>query len=198
MSRLAICASLLSLLLVVAVGEPAAAQSNAGVHAKVTSAVAAPPGFRDACSRYGWLCANRSARATMSDEQLLAHAQEVNRHVNGSVTEVSDLANYGVPERWSLPYNGRGDCEDFALLKKKMLLDRGVDPRRLMMAVALDRRGDNHAVLLVRLNSGDVVLDNLNSRIVPWSRTGYTFLAKQMSSDKSSWGVLLSAPVAQR
>jgi predicted transglutaminase-like cysteine proteinase len=198
MYRLAAIISLFSVCMLIGSYNAATAQSGSGVHARVSSAVTAPPGFRDACRRYGWLCSNRGASGRMPDDQLLAHAQEVNSRVNRSVREVSDKANYGVQEHWTLPYNGRGDCEDFALLKKKLLIEKGVNPRRLMMAVALDRRGDNHAVLLLRLNSGDVVLDNLTSRIVPWRRTGYTFLAKQVSSNKSQWGVLLERPVAQR
>jgi predicted transglutaminase-like cysteine proteinase len=65
------------------------------------------------------------------------------------------------------------------------------------MAIVLDRRGDNHAVLLLRLSSGDVVLDSLANRITPWNRSHYTFLAKQTSSNKAEWGVLLS-PQADR
>lgn len=197
MPRMAILLSVASMFLL-AFPAVITAQPGAGIHARVSSSVVAPPGFRDACRRYGWLCGHRRGKVGMSDDQLLALAQDVNGRVNRSVSEMSDQANYGVPERWSLPYNGRGDCEDFALAKKKMLLESGVDSRRLLMAVALDRRGDNHAVLLVRLDSGDVVLDNATSRIVPWRQTGYRFLAKQTSSNKSQWGILMQSPLAVR
>lgn len=176
---------------VLALSAPAVAQP-AG-HAKSLAAVAAPPGFRDACRRYAWLCrAEASSARPLSDARLLALADRVNAQVNGAIVQVDDRVNYDVAEYWSLPDNGRGDCEDLALLKTKMLLEAGVDPKRVMMAIVLDRRGNNHAVLLLRLDAGDVMLDSLSDRVAPWHRSGYTFLAKQTSGNKAQWGALLS------
>jgi predicted transglutaminase-like cysteine proteinase len=121
-------------------------------------------------------------------------AREVNRHVNFTVTELSDAENYGVAEYWSLPTNGNGDCEDFVLQKYKLLLDAGVDSRDLSIAIVLDRAGQNHAVLILRHRSGDLVLDSLSSRIRPWNETGYTFLAMQTGADKTQWEVVMHHP----
>lgn len=173
--------------------EPASAQSAGQAHARVLSAVEAPPGFDDACQRYAWLChAAVGSLRPISDAELLALAGSINQRVNRAIAQLDDRRNYGVAEYWTLPDNGRGDCEDLALLKMKLLLERGVDARLLLMAVVLDHRGDNHAVLLLRLNSEDVMLDSLTDGIAPWSRSGYTFLAKQTSGDKARWGALLS------
>ena len=73
----------------------------------------------------------------------------------------------------------------------QVLLDAGVDSRDLSIAVVLDRQGDNHAVLVLRHSSGDLVLDSLSSRIRPWNRTGYTFLAMQSGDDKTQWVVVM-------
>ena len=168
---------------------PASAQQ--GAHAQASGAVDAPPGFRDACRRYPWLCRGSAGRA-MTDEQLRALARQVNARVNRSVRQVDDQVHHGVPEFWSLPDAGGGDCEDLVLLKKKMLLDAGVAADRLSVAVVLDRAGENHTVLLVSLAAGDIVLDSLTGSVSPWSRTGYTFLARQLAGDKSRWGALAS------
>lgn len=49
-------------------------------------------------------------------------AERINRDVNASITYKTDLAQYGTPEHWCLPSNF-GDCEDYALLKRKLLLE---------------------------------------------------------------------------
>ncbi|MFQ5567741.1 MAG: transglutaminase-like cysteine peptidase [Paracoccaceae bacterium] len=155
----------------------------------------APPGFDDSCRRYPWFCTNRTTGAgAIGQAELLDLATRINRRVNHKVSQLSDPENYGVADYWTLPANGSGDCEDFVLQKYKLLLDAGVDSRDLSIAVVLDRRGDNHAVLVLRHSSGDLVLDSLSSRIRPWNRTGYTFLAMQSSDDKSRWEVVMNQP----
>ena len=80
----------------------------------------------------------------------------------------------------------------FVLQKYKLLLDVGVESRNLSIAVVLDWRGDNHAVLVLRHRSGDLVLDSLSSRIKPWNLTGYTFLAMQSGANKTQWEVVMN------
>lgn len=158
--------------------------------------IKAPPGFRDSCARLGWLCASDDPAAQAPDarpidaDRLLELAETVNRRVNRAVTQLSDPENYGVAEYWTLPVNGQGDCEDFVLQKYKDLLDAGVPARNLSVAIVLDRRGDNHAVLVLRHPSGDLVLDSLTSHVVPWHRSGYRFLAMQAAEDKSRWEIV--------
>lgn len=166
-----------------------------GAHLSATRGIAAPPGFAAACGRYGFLCGARAGRR-MGDAELLALASRINTEVNLSVRSMTDMANYGRSEHWTLPYNGAGDCEDYALLKKKRLIESGVDSRLLTMAVVIDGWGENHVVLMLRLASGDVVLDNLRGSIVPWSNTGYTFIARQSEGAKRAWRVTLAGPRA--
>ena len=173
------------------VSTPIAAESgqSTGEH----KLVKAPPGFTDSCRRYSWFCANRDD-GTAAPADVLDLAEKVNRRVNGSVRELTDAENYGTADYWTLPDNGSGDCEDFVLLKYKLLIEAGVPSQDLAIAIALDRYGDNHAVLILRHASGDLVLDNLVSRILPWNQTDYTFLAMQMSGDKSQWEVVVNQP----
>ena len=129
----------------------------------------APPGFNETCRRYRWFCLNQTRGAdAASPADMLDLAHKINRRVNNTVTQLSDPENYGVADYWTLPANGNGDCEDFVLQKYKLLLDAGVDSHDLSIAVVLDRRGDNHAVLVLRHSTGDLVLDSLSRRIRPW------------------------------
>lgn len=156
-----------------------------------------PPGFQSACDRYLWLCAEQvGGNDGVADEQLRGLAASVNRVVNRMVRQASDREVHGVAELWVLPEGGRGDCEDLALAKMYRLLRRGVPASRLSLAIGLDSRGDNHAVLLVRTDNGHLVLDSLTDRIVTVERTGYRMLAMQAADDRSIWRVMDSRTTA--
>jgi predicted transglutaminase-like cysteine proteinase len=42
-------------------------------------------------------------------------------------------------------------------------------------------------VLVLRLDEGDYVLDNLTNEILPWNATGYAFLRIQSPSAPGNW-----------
>ncbi len=156
-----------------------------------TKAVSAPAGFRGVCDRYAWAC-DRSSAATVRDaSDKLALANKINRAVNRQVREISDQRQYKTREYWALPTRRGGDCEDFALLKKRELQRAGIAPDRLLIATVLDRKRRAHAVLVLRTEAGDYVLDNLTSRIKPWNKTGYSFLRMQDPSVASGWTAVM-------
>ena len=100
-----------------------------------------------------------------------------------------------------MPGRRGGDCEDYALEKKRQLIEMGLSGDQLLMTTVLDRKGGSHAVLVLRTGAGDYVLDNLNNQIKPWGRTGYTFLRMQDPQHKQQWralfaGGLFSNPTA--
>lgn len=181
---------------------PAARQADAGPlqvpHLTRFQGGKAPLGFRTICSQYPWACSNRSQGRINGDTEILAVARKVNSHVNRTVRPVSDQAQFGVRERWTLPTSGKGDCEDYVLMKLKKLIDAGVAPNRLFMAQVLPRRNEQHVVLVVRTGKGDYVLDNLTSRIRTWQQTGYTFLKMQNARNARKWDVVLLGPMASR
>ena len=89
----------------------------------------------------------------------------VNRAVNLSIRPTSDLAQWGVPDRWSAPLatftTGRGDCEDYAIAKYVALRAVGIAEDDLRLVVVHDLAMDeDHAVLLVRFETSWIVLDN--------------------------------------
>jgi len=86
-------------------------------------------------------------------------AERINSDVNASVTYKTDLAQYGTPEHWCLPTDF-GDCEDYALLKRQLLLNSGFERKDLHIACCWDETGAYHCVLLCRTDNGWFVLDN--------------------------------------
>ena len=86
-------------------------------------------------------------------------AERINSDVNASVTYKTDLAQYGTPEHWCLPTNF-GDCEDYALLKRKLLLEQGWHSDKLGLCVCYMPTGEGHCVLWVDTDKGSFILDN--------------------------------------
>lgn len=119
----------------------------------------------------------------------------VNRYVNANIEQVEDSVLYGVQEKWTYPDEGKGDCEDLALLKRRMLIKEGVPRQALLMTVVRDETGAGHAVLTVATDRGDFVLDSKTSRILPWSATGYGFIKRQSQSNPNVW-VKLGEPAS--
>ena len=150
----------------------------------------APNGFSGVCSRYAWACA-KGGRNASAPRDLMPLAEEINLSINRRTREVSDEAQYARAEYWALPTARGGDCEDFALAKKRALISRGVAPERLLIATVLDRKRNPHAVLVLRTDAGDFVLDNLTNRVLGWQQTGYTFLRMQNPKSPNRWSVVL-------
>ena len=158
--------------------------------------IAAPAGFSGVCDRYAWVCTTHSrAERAMSDDELLATARTVNGGINRRVRQVSDQSQYRKAELWALPTARGGDCEDFALLKKRELMRLGVAPDRLLIATALTARREPHAVLILRTNGGDLVLDNRTSQIKRWNQTGYSFLRMQNPEAPARWQLVMSGGI---
>ncbi|APT32550.1 MAG: transglutaminase [Cupriavidus sp.] len=112
--------------------------------------------------------------------------QSVNRRVNARIKPITDQAHWGVVDRWDFPDDGFGDCEDYQLLKRRMLVERGLPRRALLMTVVIDETNEGHAVLTVRTDRGDFILDNKTDAIRSWRRTGYSFI-KQAGQDGPAW-----------
>jgi predicted transglutaminase-like cysteine proteinase len=118
--------------------------------------------------------------------EALASITSINAMVNRTVQPVTDLEHWGVADRWDFPDDGKGDCEDIQLLKRKLLVEKGLPRRAMRMTVVIDRNGEGHAVLTVRTSKGDLILDNARDRVLPSPRTGYEFV-KREGPDGRSW-----------
>ena len=93
-------------------------------------------------------------------------------------------------EKWSYPDTGKGDCEDYVLLKRRMLMQAGWPREALLITVVRDKKGDGHAVLTVKTDKGDFILDNQEENVLLWSETGYRFVKRQSQSDPNVWVAL--------
>ena len=109
----------------------------------------------------------------------------VNRRVNREVKPMTDAAHWGVVDRWDFPEDGRGDCEDYQLLKRKLLAEAGLPRRALRMTVVIDEIGEGHAVLMVRTHRGAFILGNKISAGLAWTQTGYTFVKREGQESRS-------------
>jgi len=184
----------------IAMAAPGVAAERHPAFLKTGVAVSAPKGAVGLCGKYGWAC-HGGGGASVSAKQALALADRVNREVNRRVRPVSDSAQYGREEYWALPGRRGGDCEDYALEKKRQLMEMGLSGKQLLLTTVLDHKGGSHAVLVLRTRAGDYVLDNLTNQIKPWGRTGYTFLRMQDPQRPQQWralfaGGLFSNPTA--
>jgi predicted transglutaminase-like cysteine proteinase len=112
--------------------------------------------------------------------------RQVNLAVNREITPMTDMDQFGKDEVWSYP-DGAGDCEDFVLLKRKRLMEKGFSPSDLLITVVRKPDGEGHAVLTVRTAQGDFILDNLENEVKIWSKTPYRFLKRQASFNTGRW-----------
>ncbi len=111
---------------------------------------------------------------------------QINNVINAAIVPVTDKEYYKVSEFWAYP-DGYGDCEDFALAKRKALVELGWNPSTLLMTVVRQPNGEGHAVLMVRTDRGDLVLDNQDGRVLLWNETPYTYLKRQSQADAGQW-----------
>jgi predicted transglutaminase-like cysteine proteinase len=113
----------------------------------------------------------------------------VNAAVNEAVVARTDFDHWGVSDRWDYPTDGVGDCEDIQLEKRRRLVALGYPARAMRMAVVLNPEGEGHAVLLVRTDRGDYVLDNRIGAVLPWWQARYTWV-KREGEDGPQWVAL--------
>jgi predicted transglutaminase-like cysteine proteinase len=110
----------------------------------------------------------------------------VNRAVNLRIRPATDLDIYKKDEVWAYPIRF-GDCEDYVLLKRRALMDKGVALANLLITVVRKPDGEGHAVLTVRTDRGDFILDNLHEEVLSWESTEYRYLKRQSSAHSGRW-----------
>jgi predicted transglutaminase-like cysteine proteinase len=148
------------------------------------------------CERFPAECAiNPSESATIQlDKHVWNAIVAINKHVNATVSPREDIDHWGVTDRWDYPNDGYGDCEDYQILKRRLLTEAGLPRRALRMVVVLDELGQGHAVMAVRTNQGDFILDNKRDAVLPWHQTGYVYIKSE--GNKSLAWVTLGNQVA--
>ncbi len=160
----------------------------------------APIGWFEFCIEYKPECDTKPStpRDVVLSPKAWADLIRVNAWANDTIKPMTDLEHWGVVERWNYPDDGYGDCEDYVLLKRRMLMQAGWPREALLITVVRDKKGEGHAVLTVKTNKGEFILDNQEGEILLWSHTGYRFVKRQSQADPNVWIALGEprAPVA--
>ncbi|HUS97096.1 MAG TPA: transglutaminase-like cysteine peptidase [Hyphomicrobiaceae bacterium] len=189
----------------VVLNNPASAQSTASANSRIALGTieqpvptsrfmrvhgqALPPyGFVRFCIQYDKECRpdNRPTTRVVAGPDRLSQLDTINRRVNTAIKPATDREIYGVDEYWTFPVN-RGDCEDYVILKRKLLMDQGWPASTLLITVVLDERGEGHAVLTARTAQGDFILDNKVNDVRLWSQTPYSYVMRQSYLDPRVW-----------
>ncbi len=159
-----------------------------------------PIGWVEFCIEYDPEC--KTKPSTPRDVVLSAQdwkvLERVNLWVNSHVRPMTDMDHWGIVERWNYPDDGYGDCEDYVLLKRRMLMQGGWPREALLITVVRDQHGDGHAILTVKTDKGEFVLDNQTDDILLWSDTGYRFVKRQSQANPNVWvslGDTVTAPL---
>jgi predicted transglutaminase-like cysteine proteinase len=196
----------LAMILACLSGLPANARNGTNNHA-VLAALPAPSPLaataEDSRAPIGWvqLCRDNPGECQLNPREadrvtltpgLWRRLQSVNLSVNKAIKPVTDEDHWGVTEHWGLPTDGRGDCEDYALEKRRQLVEGGLPRRALLMTVVIDETGGGHAILTVRTDRGDFILDNKRNAVMSWEATGYRFI-KRESQTRVGW-VTMNVP----
>ena len=164
---------------------PAPAPTASMIVGSITSQ---PIGHYEFCQQYADEC---NVRTKVGAAPRLTAAgwsavEAINIIVNTTITPMTDMEVYGREEVWAYPVDA-GDCEDFALLKRRQLLERGFSPADVLITVVRKPDGEGHAVLTVRTMDGDFILDNLDDRVRLWSETPYRFMKRQAEYNTGRW-----------
>jgi predicted transglutaminase-like cysteine proteinase len=173
-------------------GPDAASYAVAGAETSV------PYGWVDFCQRYGNECADeaRAPRDIELTAVALKKIARVNAWVNKSIQPVTDEEHWSTVDAWDYPTDGKGDCEDYALLKRRMLIEEGFPSAALLLTVVKEKNGDGHSILTIRTSRGDYVLDNLTDEVKPWTQTPYRFVKRQSQENPNVW-VAIAEPTTR-
>lgn len=123
----------------------ASGSNGASAHpsAMVTGGITSQPiGHYEFCKRNSSECSIRSRNVkplTMSND-FQERLEKLTMSVNQAVKPKSDLELYGQKEYWTYPVD-EGDCEDYALAKRRALMEEGISASNLLLWMPLGLQG---------------------------------------------------------
>ena len=158
-----------------------------------TGAPAIPPaGFLGFCAKHLPECLGRpreisAIQLTDATRQAL---EAIQTGINAAITPRVDAAHV-----WDYSTDGTGDCNKYALTKRRELIAQGFPREALLLATAMTERGEGHLVLVVRTDQGDLVLDNRVGHVVDWRLLPYQWISIQSPQSPVRWVTILSQPI---
>lgn len=164
------------------------AQAGTGAFMQTGKLTSQPIGHYEFCKREAAECniVSRDTRTLSLNNSNWQHIQTINLSINERIKPMTDMEIYGVEEYWAYPTTV-GDCEDYVLLKQRELAKAGIPMTDLLITVVRKPDGEGHAVLTVRTDRGDFVLDNLTDEVLRWDETDYTYLKRQAANHTGRW-----------
>ena len=165
------------------------AQAQA-LYAPLGERTSAPPiGWAQFCQTYHSECDTKPLppRDVVASKQAWDELKRVNDWVNHTIKPMTDTDHYSMIQWWRYPDDGAGACHSYALLKRRMLMQAGWPRQALLMTIVHEVNGDGHAVLTVKTDQGEFILDNLTDDILLWSKTPYRYYKRQSQDDPNIW-----------
>ena len=140
-----------------------------------------PLGYWLMCLEHPEECEAGGASSVVVTGEIAATLDSVNSSVNRSITPLNDDGQ----DVWSLNVTA-GDCEDYVLAKRHALIASGLPPSALRIAYVVTSSQEGHAILVVKTDDRDLVLDNLSSVVRPLDESGYRIVSMS-GSDPLVW-----------
>lgn len=112
--------------------------------------------------------------------------RKLNFDVNREITPQNDPDG---DDEWQADVTA-GDCEDFALTKRRHLIEQGWSPNALRLAIAYTPSDSGHAVLVVSTDKGDLVLDNRTNAVLDWRDTDLRWMMIQSDKNPLYWNLM--------
>ena len=145
---------------------------------RITSA--GPMSFQMFCAVSPQECRPGGAARVALSETMLAEVIRVNSRVNRAIRPQLDSRAL---QLWRINPSA-GDCKSYVISKRHALIAAGLPSSALRIAFVKTRRGDNHAVLVLKTDQGDLTLDNLTGEIRQFRQTGYRVVAMSGTNPK--------------
>lgn len=153
-----------------------------------------PTAYAEFCDSHPGQCDMTGPLLIASDMKTLKAMEKINREVNAEFLFTEDLEWRGKEDEWSYPVLGHGDCEDFALEKRRRLVELGLPRAALPLAIVYHKEFmSSHAVLLVETKGGTMVMDSLNDDMPCWDKAPYNYESRERPDsrwdrfDQSLW-----------
>jgi predicted transglutaminase-like cysteine proteinase len=159
-----------------------------------------PHGWAEFCRAYKSECEttpsapHRIALSSSVWDKLV----EVNHWANTHIRPTPDRKHWGRINKWYFAEDGRGDCKDYVIVKRRLLMQAGFPREALLITIVWTPQNQGHAVLLVRTDKGDYALDNLSRKIVLWQQTPYDYVMRQSQSNPNAWVFIDGNPLSSR
>ncbi len=160
-----------------------------------------PRGRRDVAAAVGWVefCAEHSRECDVQDQEprdvvlnpkVWSSLVRINDWVNQAIRPITDVEHWGTIEKWSYPDDGYGDCEDYVLLKRRMLIEAGWPRSALLITVVRDRKGRRSRRPDGPHRQGRIHSRQPERQDPALGRHGYRFVKRQSQTDPNTWVAL--------